>query len=307
MTMKLPSYVVFGEALTDILRQEDGSWLAVPGGACWNVARVGARLGVSTAFAGAVSRDLFGTELAEAGAGSGLDPRFLQRVDASPLLAMVASRHPPEYFFIGDDSADLHFDPTQLPDGWRNAAAVVHFGGISLMRKKLADKLVAEAYAAKAAGKNISFDPNFRAKASTPEYAEVFRAIATIARYIKVSDEDMAGVFPGLSPYQGLAALRALAPKAQILLTRGEQGMTLFDGNVIVEQGAFRVDVVDTIGCGDAAMAGWMASLLLRPDAPNSTHLQMSSAAAALAATRAGPYPPTAQEVMQLLESKRRL
>ncbi|MEQ1916637.1 MAG: PfkB family carbohydrate kinase, partial [Gallionella sp.] len=104
MSKDLARFVVFGEALTDMLRQDDGCWLAVPGGACWNVARVGARLGVSTAFAGAVSNDLFGAELADKGIAAGLDERYLQRYDKAPLLAMVASQHPPQYFFIGDDS-----------------------------------------------------------------------------------------------------------------------------------------------------------------------------------------------------------
>ena len=304
MMTNFPRYVVFGEALTDMLIQEDERWIAVPGGACWNVARVGARLGVPTAFAGAVSKDMFGEKLANAGTAAGLDVRFLQRVDALPLLAMVVSRHPPEYFFIGSDSADLHFDPKQLPKGWRTAVELVHFGGISLMRKPLANVLLAEAKAAKAAGKRIAFDPNFRSKAYTPDYQETFRVVASLSSFIKVSDDDLLGVFPGLEAANGLAALRALAPDAEILLTRGASGMTLFSNGEVIEQPAFAVDVVDTVGCGDAAMGGWMCSLLLRPSATNSAHLQVSAAAAALGATRAGPYPPSAEEVNIFLRDR---
>jgi hypothetical protein len=142
----LPPVVVFGEALTDLIRQDDGRhWLARPGGAPWNVARVVARLGVPAAFAGAVGRDVFGDELAAQSAEAGLDLRFLQRSDHAPLLAVVPSTEPPRYFFIGDDSADLHFDPRALPAGWREAARVVHFGSISLARVPLAGRLVAEA------------------------------------------------------------------------------------------------------------------------------------------------------------------
>ena len=112
----LPRVVVFGEALTDLIRQEDGAhWLARPGGAPWNVARVVARLGVATAFAGGVSDDVFGDELVRQSAAAGLDPRFLQRLEHSPLLAVVPSTTPPRYFFVGDDSADLHFDPGCCP------------------------------------------------------------------------------------------------------------------------------------------------------------------------------------------------
>ena len=304
MAINLPQYVVFGEALTDMLGQGENRWLSVPGGACWNVARVGARLGVPTAFAGAVSNDLFGDQLESAGNAAGLDRRFLQRVDAPPLLAMVISQHPPQYFFIGAGSADLHFDPYTLPKGWREAVDVVHFGGISLMRKPLSSKLVTEAYAAKNAGKRIAFDPNFRSMANTPDYPETFRAIAAIATYIKVSDDDLQGIFPGLEATDGLSALRAIAPDAQILLTRGSSGMTLFCADSIVEQSAFAVDVVDTVGCGDASMGGWIASILLRPSANNVSHLRMSAATAAIAATHPGPYPPTLAEVKVLLKER---
>ncbi len=304
MSNNFPRYVVFGEALTDMLRQDDGRWLAVPGGASWNAARVGARLGVPTALAGAVSNDLFGEQLDKEGAAAGLDSRFLQRIDAAPLLAIVPSQHPPQYFFIGNDSADLHFNPSLLPAGWREAVDVVQFGGISLMRKPLAVTLVAEAIAAKAAGKRIAFDPNYRSMAVTADYPETFRAIASLATYIKVSDDDLLGIYPGLNPADGLATLRALAPTAQILLTRGAMGMTLFNGAEVIEQTAFTVFVEDTVGCGDAAMGGWMASLLLRPTANNIAHLQLSAATAALAATQAGPYPPSADEVDALLTQR---
>lgn len=56
----LPKLVVFGEALTDFIIQDQGYYDARPGGACWNMARVTARLGVATGYAGAVSTDLFG-------------------------------------------------------------------------------------------------------------------------------------------------------------------------------------------------------------------------------------------------------
>src|SRR5919197_3285769 len=135
-------FVVFGEALTDFIREEDGRWRAVPGGSPWNVARAAARLGVTTGYAGAVSRDLFGDELLRLTREAGLDLRFTQQVDRSPLLAMVVSRDPPRYFFVGDDSADLHFDLAALPASWLHDADVVHFGSLSLAREPHAARLV---------------------------------------------------------------------------------------------------------------------------------------------------------------------
>ena len=103
-----PLFVSFGEALTDLIRQDATTWTSVPGGAPWNVARVMACFGVSSAFGGALSRDCFGDALWRESELAGLDLRFVQRRDKSPLLAIVHETHPPKYFFVGDDSADLH-------------------------------------------------------------------------------------------------------------------------------------------------------------------------------------------------------
>ena len=299
---RLPRYVVFGEALTDMIRQDDGTWRSLPGGSCWNVARVGARLGLHTGYAGAVSMDAFGDEIAAASRAAGLDERFLQRVEAPPFIAMVTSRHPPRYVFLGENSADLHFRPELLPDGWLEAADVIHVGSLALARGPLARRLVEQALMARQAGKRIAFDPNFRNAMRDATYRPTFELIAGLASHIKVSDEDLEGLFPGLEQRDALAALRALAPDAEILFTRGADGLSLIRGDEVLDAPARRVDVVDTVGCGDASMAGWIVGLLLHPELRASCQLARIAAVAATAAMHAGPYAPTAQEVDALLD-----
>ncbi|WP_092138232.1 carbohydrate kinase [Cupriavidus sp. YR651] len=307
MMTPLPSYVVFGEALTDMVCQGGQHWLGLPGGSCWNVARVGARQGIPTAFAGAISQDTLGDALTEASLEAGLDLRYLQRVDRSPLLAFVTAQHPPQYFFVGDDSADLYFEPARLPPGWREAARTVHFGSLSLAREPLAGRLCAEAGQAAAAGKRIAFDPNFREPMRDPAYARVFAHMAGLAHYIKVSDEDLRALYPSLDEGAAVAALRAMAPKAAVLLTRGAHGMTLLQGDDIVEQRALPVEVSDTVGCGDAAMGGWMTALLRNPAATPAEQVHWAAATAAAAAMRSGAYAPTTEEVADLLREARPL
>ncbi len=299
---RLPRYVVFGEALTDMIRQDDGTWRSLPGGSCWNVARVGARLGLHTGYAGAVSMDAFGDEIADASRAAGLDERFLQRVEAPPFIAMVTSRHPPRYVFLGENSADLHFRPALLPDGWLEAADFIHVGSLALARGPLARRLVEQALMARQAGKRIAFDPNFRNAMRDAAYRPTFELIAGLASHIKVSDEDLEGLFPGLEQRDALAALRALAPDAEILYTRGADGLTLIRADEVLDAPACRVDVVDTVGCGDASMAGWITGLLLHPEMRASCQLARIAAVAATAAMHAGPYAPTAQEVEALLD-----
>ena len=294
-------FVVFGEALTDFIRQPDGQWRALPGGACWNVARSAARLGVATGYAGAVSCDVFGEELRTLTQAAGLDMRYLQQIDKSPLLAMVTSTTPPNYFFVGDDSADLHFDPAKLPADWLDAARLLHFGCISLAREPLASRLLDIASTAAQRGKRIAFDPNWRKLMDQPGYHVLLRKLLALSHYVKVSDEDLEKLFPGDS--QALATLQTLAPQAEILLTLGAGGMRWIKGLEVVEQPIYRVDVIDTVGCGDAAMGGWIASILRQPNAAVIQHLQHAAASAALSAARAGAYAATWEEVRGLIQA----
>jgi len=296
--------VVFGEALTDFIRDDDGLWRDVPGGSCWNVARTAARLGLPTGYAGAVSRDPFGEALMRLTREAGLDLRFTQQVDKSPLLAMVFSKSPPRYFFVGDDSADLAFDIGALPDGWLEAAECVHFGCISLVRQPHAGRLVALAERVHAAGKRICYDPNMR-NLMGPGYLATAHRMAAVASSIKVSDEDLAGLFPTLDRDAAVRELRAMAPRADILLTLGGQGMMLLRGGRELRQPAFPVAVVDTVGAGDASMGGWVASQLLSPEAPAEVHLAFAAATASVVCGRSGAYAPTAQEVQAVLEAGR--
>ncbi|WP_308417310.1 carbohydrate kinase family protein [Chitinimonas koreensis] len=295
----LPEFVSLGEALTDLIRSGDDSWRSLVGGATWNVARVLARLGVPSAFAGAVSRDCFGDALWAANGEAGLDPRFMQRHDRSPLLAVVHQTRPPRYFFVGDDSADLHFDPATLPLGWQQAARWAHFGGISLAREPLAGRLVELATELRAAGVRISYDPNFRA-CMDARYDATFRRMAQLADVIKVSDEDLCGLFRHDDTEAGLATLRGWNPSASVLYTRGAEGASFHLDRHCWSCRPPAIEVVDTVGAGDASIGGLIYSLMRRPDAAPAEHLRFAVAAGAAACLAAGATPPSLPAVTRL-------
>ncbi|GAB3467983.1 carbohydrate kinase [Massilia terrae] len=297
-----PLMLCAGEALTDLIHQGEEHWVSRVGGSVWNVARALAALGERTAFAGAISQDRFGDALWAASEAVGLDLRLLQRVDRSPLLAVVEQGEPPRYFFIGVDSADLHFDPAALPEGWSSALRWAHFGGISLAREPLASKLVALAGQLKAQGVSISYDPNFR-NLMGESYAPVLQRMAALADVIKVSDDDLRGLFPGVPLEEALQRLRAASPNAYCLLTRGGHGVSsLFHGTQQADAKAPRVTVVDTVGAGDAAVAGLLHSLARHPQRPLQSHLHAALAAGSAACMQAGATPPPQAAMNELFE-----
>ena len=298
-----PRLVSFGEALTDMVRVEGTTWQAQPGGAGWNVARAAAALRLPSAFAGTISQDCFGDAIWHASTQSQLDVRFLQRVNKPPLLAIVHETHPPQYFFVGTDSADLSFDPALLPTGWDIDLPWAHFGGISLAREPLASCLLALARHLKTRGTRISYDPNYR-NAMTPGYRTMLAAMVALADVVKVSDEDLQGLLPEMSTAQALAALHQWNPTARVLHTHGSAGATLWHEGVAVHCPAFAVEVVDTVGAGDASIAGLICSLMESEHADNAQHLRWSSACGAAACLARGPSPPSRVQVARLVQAE---
>jgi fructokinase len=302
MSAAFPVFVAAGEALTDMIVADTGAtqWKSIVGGSTWNVARAMARLGTPTGFAGAISRDVFGDQLWQASEQAGLDLRLLQRFDKSPLLAIVHRLDPPTYFFVGDDSADLHFDAAQLPDGWAGACRWAHFGGISLAREPLAGKLVALAETLKAQGVRISYDPNFRA-IMDERYDATLRRMTALADVVKVSEEDLVGLLRTDDADAAFATLRGWNPDAAYLYTKGAQGASLHVGTQSWTVPAPRIVPVDTVGAGDASMAALAWSMLYRPEQDGAGHARFAVAAGAAACLAAGATPPSLEAIDALL------
>ncbi len=295
----LPQFVSFGEALTDMIRLSADRWASIPGGAPWNVAQVMACFGVPSAFGGAISQDCFGEDLWQTSVKARLDLRFMQRLDKSPLLAIVHETQPPKYFFVGDDSADLHFDVAALPAGWESAVRWAHFGGISLARQPLAERLVALAERLKTLGVKISYDPNFRV-AMDHSYDPILARMAAIADLIKVSEEDLRGLFRTDDEEGAFARLRAMNPAAAFLYTRGAEGGALYVGDKTWRATPPKITVVDTVGAGDCSLAGLLCSLMYHPELGWDAHLRASIAAGAGACLAAGATPPSEETLARL-------
>lgn len=299
----LPQFVSFGEALTDLIRTGPDRWRSACGGSPWNVAVAMSTLGQLSAFGGAISNDPFGAEIWQASSGAHLDMRFIQQLPRQPLLAIVHETNPPRYAFIGQDSADLHFHPESLPAGWTGALRWAHFGSLGLVRQPLAGRLLALAQALKEEGRMISYDPNFRSPPMDSGYDDTLEQMCRLADVLKVSDEDLRGLFRQPDHRAGLAQIAAWNPRAWLLLTRGEASATLYHGQQQCTALPPRVEVVDTVGAGDSAMAGLLDSLMRDAGAPAEQHLRWALAAGAAACTAPGFAPPRPPQVAALAEA----
>ena len=85
-------------------------------------------------------------------------------------------------------------------------------------------------------------------------------------------------------------------------VTRGAQAATLHADGGVHEASPPRVEVVDTVGAGDASIGGMLFSLMAAPQRTWPEHLAFALAAGAAACRHTGAHAPTLDEVVALLE-----
>jgi sugar/nucleoside kinase (ribokinase family) len=129
-----------------------------------------------------------------------------------------------------------------------------------------------------------------------PHVAEAMR----VSSHIIVSEEFAGGYTGGGNVAGMLAALRS-DPQQVVIITRGEKGCAGSSGEGDFALPAFKVDVVDTTGCGDT-FHGAFALALARGQAVVPA-ARFASGAAALCATQLGGRSgiPTAAQLEQFL------
>ncbi|MGK9063628.1 carbohydrate kinase family protein [Stutzerimonas chloritidismutans] len=308
-------YLVCGEALFDVFAAPAASsnrlnLEAVAGGSPYNVAVGLARLGSPVALFGGLSSDHFGQCLRQLLEEEGVATDHLVTFDAPTTLAMVAvgADGSPVYSFRGKGCADRLLQAEHLHP-LSDAIQGIHFGSYSLVTPPVADTLLA-LLAQASTNLLISLDPNIRlnVEPDLARWRERVEAFAARAHLIKVSDEDLALLYPNVAPHA--IAQRWLSDQAElVVLTRGGEGAQLFSRrHGLFNAAAQSVQVRDTVGAGDTFQAALLAYLdeqgLASPQAlaqmqPEQLEamLVFAAKAAAITCSRRGPELPYRYEI----------
>lgn len=251
--------LVIGEALVDIV--DSGSLTEHPGGSPANVALGLGRRGVDVALLTDLGRDERGARVADHLERSHvrvLDESFSDRRTSTATASLAA-----------DGSATYRFDvrwrlsPTPL----RLSATVVHTGSIAAFLEPGRQAVLA--HIDRLSPQTVTFDPNIRPDllGSRAAALEAFRELAARADVVKMSDEDAAWLYPGVSSEEVARAVGHLGPRL-VVVTRGARGATLSTATSEISVPPVRTTVADTIGAGDTYMASLIVDLLALGDRP---------------------------------------
>jgi fructokinase len=302
-----PRVVVGGEALIDLLIDQAGRMTPAAGGGQYNTARAIARLGGDAHFLGRISDDWFGRlllgRLVDDGVGTALvvatdDPTTLVLAEIDP--RGVAHYH---WYAAGTTVPGLErrdalraLDP--LPDA-------LHVGTLGLAMEPIADSLAA-LVAVVPDETFVMVDPNCRptATADVTVYRERMSRVLDRADVVKASDEDLAYLAIAPTPEASAEELLQRGVGA-VIVTRGSAPALAWCAGGRVETPVPAVEVVDTVGAGDAFggafLAWWLEHGLGREALADRDRLEaaltFAARAAAINCTRAGAEPPTRAEM----------
>ena len=125
---------------------------------------------------------------------------------------------------------------------------------------------------ARDAGVLVSFDVNHRATLWANDVAApVYRQLAA-ASDIVFAGEDEARMLVGDGTRRELAYRIAELGVSQVVIKLGEHGCFALVSGIEHEVAAIRVEAVDTVGAGDAFVAGYLAELLDDNGVPTRLH-----------------------------------
>lgn len=299
-----PHVVTVGETMAMMRSGTIGSLAHLPsvdlslGGAESNLAIGLRRLDVPVAWVSRVGDDPLGTRVMREIRAEGVDVHCT--VDpARPTGLMLKSRPSGtttrvDYYRAGSAASAL--TPDDLPEGLVEQAQILHLSGITPLLSETAHATnVAAAQRAAAAGVQVSLDVNYRSRLGSRELlAERLGEILEHVDIVFGGPEELAILAPteagaGADESDHHALLRALeADGRQVVVKLGaDGGAALADGR-IQEAPGHRVDVVDTVGAGDAFVAGYLSAQLDGLDV--ASRLARANACGALACTTPGDW-----------------
>ena len=298
--------VVCGEALIDQIPSPNGRQRETPGGGPFTTARALARLGIPTQFLGRLSTDAFGQQLRDLLAADGADLSLTSFGPEPTTLAIaeVGADGHAAYRFVIDGTSGSNLTRQMVPATFSPDVKALHVGTLGLVFEPVATT-IADLVEREHRKRLVMVDPNIRPSA-VPNRSRLDRILAQ-STIVKASDADVTWLYPELDLQSAARALLARGP-ALVVVTLGSEGAFGVCSGTQVRAAAPSVDVVDTIGAGDAfgaALLAWLSDhdrldrdLHLDPEELRAA-LEFACLVASITCTRAGANPPWRSELVR--------
>jgi fructokinase len=298
---------VCGEVLIDLIPGADGVRVPHVGGGPANTAKALARLGHDVHFIDGISTDEYGVAARKELLDDEVKLDLALTSDKPTCLAIISldTNGGASYEFRIDGTATFDFNLNWLPDPSRYKPNVLHIGTLVTVIQPGADVLYDWAMQV-AEFAPIVFDPNIRPSVMGDHdlYEAAVEKWAALSSVIKVSDDDMAWLYPG-QKYEDVAKRWINDGAALVVVTRGSNGIIGFTADGAVEVEGAKITVADTVGAGDTVGAIIVEAMVekgilaLTGDVLKAT-LHRAAVAAGITCSRKGAQPPYKHELKNI-------
>lgn len=252
--------LTLGESVYDILIRNGTPMASVYGGSMFNVAVSLGRTGILCGFAGYYADDLIGVYSCDFLNCNGVDTSsFSKMVGAKSNLAIAFLNDAgvPKYSFYRDDQL------LKMPDNISfNGVTHLVIGSFFVLNRKIFPEVKSIIIRSKNAGVQIIYDPNIRNK-RVYEEQELLSSVVFFMQHadlVKVSDEDLLAI----TGHSELSEWKKFFDEINVqcyIITRGPKSIVGVEGNNEMFFEVAPVDVVSTVGAGDAFSAGILYAL----------------------------------------------
>jgi ribokinase len=275
-----------------------GDLATVPGGKGANQAVAAARIGAQTSMVGHLGEDGFAAQLRQSLVTDNIDVQHVTTVDAATGVALIVVDASGQNSIVVASGANMRVTPADID------AAAEAIGQADVLLLQLEIPLESVVRAAEIARENGVI------AVLNPAPAQPLSADLLALIDIVVPNESETATLTGLpvdSEEELTVAAQALRDFGidTVLLTLGERGVLLADGDGTRRYPAFTVDkVTDTTAAGDAFLGGFATAIAEGRSVADA--VPWGCASGALAVTKAGAQPslPSRSDVQQLLSTK---
>jgi len=191
---------VAGEVLIDLI-PEGADRKPVVGGGPANTAKALTKLGIDTQFIDGISSDQYGQMAKDELVSAGVKLDYVKYSDKQTCLAIVSISDlgSATYEFIIENTATFDFNHDWLPYPQTDRPSLLHIGTLATAIEPSASELFDWAQSV-AKFAPIVFDPNIRPAVTSDreQYLAQMERWVEISSAVKVSDEDIKWLYPGL-------------------------------------------------------------------------------------------------------------
>ena len=215
------------------------------------------KMGGNTAFIGKVGNDLFGRYLCSILESNNINTDGLivsSEYNTSLAFVDLDSSGEREFLFYRNKCADSELAFEEIDKALIQSAKIFHFGTVSMSCGESRNTTVKVIKFAKKVPCIISMDMNYRAHIWQNEN-EAYSVISEILPYVdilKLSEEELYLLTKQRDIEKAICVLHNTCNAALIFITCGGNGAYAFNDTNVMYYPAYKMNVIDTTGAGDA-------------------------------------------------------